>query len=455
MTKKLLVVDETNALSSDVKAALLQNFDMVVHSRVHDVGPENFPVAVVSAAATNFSSICSFIFARGIASCVVIIGADPSLDDAIMAIRAGAADFITDTDDVDAIVARVGEIVSMAGLRADLERLRTVPPNTEDFPEIMGESESVHRLKDRLKRAANSDVSILITGESGTGKDIVARALHQYGRRPGGPLIVVNCSAVPGQLMESEFFGYVRGAFTGANSDRTGFLVEATGGTIYLDEIAEMPLELQTKLLRALQEKKVRPLGQGAEIAYDARLIASSSGDLEKEVAAGRFRKDLYFRLNVVRLQLPPLRERDRDVLLLAQHFIRGARSEVKPVLGFTPAVARSLMRYSWPGNVRELQHCITAAVTSAQYDHITTKDLPVHIRDSVVSAREESLDLIPLHERERLHILEILQSVGGNKSLAARHLGLDRKTLARKLRAYKGEPTPRKARVPEDSFPD
>jgi len=203
-----------------------------------------------------------------------------------------------------------------------------------------------------------------------------------------------------------------------------------------------MPFDLQAKLLRAIQEKRVRPLGQGTEVPYDARLIASSSVDLEKEVATGRFRKDLFFRLNVVRIHLPPLRERARDVLLLAQHFIRQVRTESRPVVGFTPAVARTLLAHKWPGNVRELQHCITAAVNVAHYDHITTQDLPPTFRESVASIREDAIELMPLHERERLHILEILQSVSGNKSLAARHLGLDRKTLARKLRTYEKSAT-------------
>ena len=437
MRKTLLVIDELGELSDRVTTALRQTFDLRIAKRLDEVEAGRYPAAIVAHQSGKFAEICSAIRERELTDCVVIFGAEPSLNDAITAIRAGAADYVTDSNDVEAVLSRVTEIVTMAELRDDLERLRTEPVNLADFPEIVGESAAVHRLRDRLKRVAASEVSILMTGESGTGKDIVARALHRYGRRPDGPLIVVNCSAVPHQLIESEFFGYVKGAFTGANSDRAGFLVEATGGTIYLDEISDMPIELQAKLLRALQERRVRPLGQGTEFPYDARLIASSSKDLEREVAAGRFRKDLFFRLNVVRIQLPTLRERGRDVLLLAQHFIRASRSEVKPVVGFTPAVARALLAYSWPGNVRELQHCITAAVTTAQHDHITTQDLPANLRESVAPSREDAIELIPLHERERLHILEILQSVGGNKSLAARHLGLDRKTLTRKLRAY------------------
>lgn len=437
MTRKLLVVDEEGTLATNLKTAFVQNFALTTCKSLDDVGQQRFPLAIISAAGDRSSTICASAMERGVANRVVIVGAEPSLDEAISAIRAGACDFISNGNDANAIVSRVSEIWATVELSADMERIRAEPVTHSELPEIIGESDVIQRLRERLKRVASSDVSVLITGESGTGKDVVAHTIHRYGRRPNGPYVAVNCNALSHQLIESEFFGYVKGAFTGANEDHAGFLVEATSGTIYLDEISEIPFELQSKLLRAIQEKRVRPLGQGTEVPYDARLIASSSVDLEKEVATGRFRKDLFFRLNVVRVHLPPLRERARDVLLLAQHFIRSASSESKPVVGFTPAVARALLAYKWPGNVRELQHCIVSAVNVAHHDQITTHDLPPSLRESMTSLREDTIELMPLHERERLHILEILQSVGGNKSLAARHLGLDRKTLARKLRAY------------------
>jgi DNA-binding NtrC family response regulator len=311
----------------------------------------------------------------------------------------------------------------------------------------------MERLRDRLRRIGGSDVTVLVTGESGSGKEIVARILHS--QRGAGPFVAVSCSAIPRHLMESEFFGHARGAFTGASGDRVGLLAQASGGTVFLDEIGDMPLELQAKLLRALQQRTVRPLGQREEVRFDARVMAASSRDLEKEVAEGRFRQDLYFRLNVMRVAVPPLRERGGDILLLAQNFIERCRKPSRPIVGMTPAVARALLAYSWPGNVRELEHCILAAVAIARYDHITVAELPIEIGGSTAPLKNEIDDLVPLHELERLHILETLRSVGGNKALASRFLGLDRKTLYRKLRSYAeaaGQPPPVKDR--QDSYP-
>ena len=449
------MVDEESTLASNLQTAFAQNFSVTTCTSLDDVAHEKFPVAVVIAPGGRSSAICATAMERGVAERVVILGAEPSLDEAISAIRAGASDFLSHGSDSASIIARVSEIWAAVELSTDMARIRSETVTPPEFPEIIGESDAVQRLRERLKRVASSDVSVLITGENGTGKDTVAHAIHYYGRRPNGPYVAANCSTIPQQQIEGELFGFVKGAFPGAAGDRPGLLVEASGGTIYLDEISELPFDLQAKLLRAIQEKRVRPLGQGSEVQYDARLIASSSVELEKEIATGRFRKDLFFRLNVVRVHLPPIRERSRDVLLLAQHFIRSASSELKPVVGFTPAVARALLAYKWPGNVRELQHCITSAVNVAHHDHITTHDLPPSLREAVNSVREDTIELMPLHERERLHILEILQSVEGNKSLAARHLGLDRKTLARKLRAYErlssteGTDEPSQTRVP------
>jgi two-component system response regulator HydG len=295
-------------------------------------------------------------------------------------------------------------------------------------------------------------VTVLIGGESGSGKEIVARILHS--QRGSGPFVAVSCSAIPRHLMESEFFGHTRGAFTGASGDRTGLLLQATGGTVFLDEIGDMPLELQAKLLRALQQRTVRPLGQREEVRFDARVMAATSRDLEKEVAEGRFRQDLYFRLNVIRVQIPPLRERGNDSLLLAQHFIARAKKATRPIVGMTPAAARALRAHPWSGNVRELEHAILAAIAVARYDHITVADLPIEVGGASAPLKNEADDLVPLHELERAHILETLKSVGGNKALASRFLGLDRKTLYRKLRAYAEDSDEEPEHDRQDSHP-
>ncbi len=251
--------------------------------------------------------------------------------------------------------------------------------------------------------------------------------------------MAINCAAMPENLLESELFGHVRGAFTDARATRQGLFVRATGGTILLDEIGEMPLGMQAKVLRALQERKARPVGGDEEQPFDARIIAATNRDLEGEVDEHRFREDLFYRINVVRIHVPPLRSRGSDVLLLAQHFLeRYAAQSPRPVMGMTPAAADKLLSYAWPGNVRELQNCIERAVALAQFDHVGVDDLPEKIRDyRVVRIDVESNDpgeLLPMDEVERRYITKVLAAVGGNKTLAAQVLGFDRRTLYRKL---------------------
>jgi DNA-binding NtrC family response regulator len=453
MAARLLIVDERGTLAPRVESVLRRRFDLVGVVSPGDAKGQHFDVAVVAPRASDQVQLCKTILESHLADHVVLLGADPSLQDAIRAIRAGASDFVPDGSDAEAVQKRLSEVVELSELRSELRRLREGVPAPELHPELIGESAAMERLRDRLRRIGGSDVTVLVTGESGSGKEIVARILHT--QRGSGPFVAVSCSAIPRHLMESEFFGHARGAFTGASGDRVGLLAQASGGTVFLDEIGDMPLELQAKLLRALQQRTVRPLGQREEIRFDARVMAASSRDLEKEVAEGRFRQDLYFRLNVMRVAVPPLRERGGDILLLAQNFIERSRKPTRPIVGMTPAAARALLAYSWPGNVRELEHCILAAVAIARYDHITVADLPIEIGGSTAPLKNEIDDLVPLQELERLHILETLRSVGGNKALASRFLGLDRKTLYRKLRSYAeaaGQPLPVKDR--QDSFP-
>jgi two-component system response regulator HydG len=299
-------------------------------------------------------------------------------------------------------------------------------------------------MADALHRIASSDTSVLITGESGTGKELVARALHASGPRAGRPFVAINCAAVPETLLESELFGYVRGAFTGANSDHAGLFVQADCGTLFFDEIGDLPLALQPKLLRALQERAVRPIGSDVEVPFDVRVVAATNRDLGTAVQEGRFRQDLYFRINVIELKLPPLRNRGHDVLVLAQQFIsRYAGQADKPVVGLSAAAAEQLIAYSWPGNVRELQNCIERAVALTRYDRITVDDLPEPVRRArrsrAIVAEHDPGALLPLEEIERRHIVRALAAVRGNKTVAAEVLGLDRKTLSRKLARYSG----------------
>jgi DNA-binding NtrC family response regulator len=291
-----------------------------------------------------------------------------------------------------------------------------------------------------IDRLAASDVTVLIRGESGTGKELVARALHERGPQSQGEFVAINCGALPENLLESELFGHARGAFTDARSARTGLMMKAHGGTLFLDEIGDMPAEMQVKLLRALEQRRVRPVGGESELAWDARVIAASHRDLELAVAEGRFRQDLFFRLNVVEIELPPLRARGNDVLLIAQHFL--ARSSMNHrITGIAPEAARLMLAYDWPGNVRELRNCIDRAVALARFNQITVDDLPARIRNPERrKPAEEALlpeQFITLAELERRYIERVLDALGGHQAGAARTLGIDRKTLYRKLQQW------------------
>jgi two-component system response regulator HydG len=299
-----------------------------------------------------------------------------------------------------------------------------------------------------VTRVADTETTVLITGESGTGKELVAKALHAKSGRKDGQFVAINCAAMPENLLESELFGHTRGAFTDARTARPGLFIKASRGTLFLDEIGEMPAGMQAKLLRALQERTVRPVGGDQEQPFDARIIAATNRDLETEVEEKRFREDLFYRINVVRIHVPPLRMRGSDILLLAQHFLdRYAAQSRRPVAGMTSAAADKLLSYPWPGNVRELQNCIERAVALAQFDQIGVDDLPEKIKDyktaRISVESNDPAELLPMEEVERRYILKVLEAVGGNKTLAAQVLGFDRRTLYRKLDRVR-EPPPR-----------
>jgi DNA-binding NtrC family response regulator len=305
---------------------------------------------------------------------------------------------------------------------------------------MVGDSPAMKQVSSLVLRVAASDASVLITGESGTGKELVARAIHDRSGRKG-PFLAINCAAVPETLLESELFGHARGAFTDAHAARKGLFIEADGGTLLLDEIGEMAPGMQAKILRALQERKVRPVGGTTETPFDARIITATNRDLEAEVAQKRFREDLFYRINVVRIEVPPLRARGSDALQLAQHFLaRGAARSGKPVIGLGSAVAERLLSYEWPGNVRELENCIERAVALTAYDEITLDDLPSKIREQKMSAMlpvaDNPIELPSMQTVEDRYIQRVLQGVKGNKTLAAKILGFDRRTLYRKLAA-------------------
>jgi two-component system response regulator AtoC len=390
----------------------------------------------------NGIELCERIVANRPDVPVLVITAFGSLDTAVAAIRAGAYDFLAKPLKIDALTLAVERAVQHRFLREEVRRLRQMVVDTHHFEEVLGESAAMRRVHELLNRLVDSDGSILITGESGTGKEVVAKALHRRGRRRHGPFVAVNCAAMPEPLLESELFGHARGAFTDARTARTGLFVEAHGGTLLLDEIGDLPLTLQPKLLRALQERVVRPVGSSEEVPFDVRLIATTNRDLETAVEEGRFREDLYFRINVIHIALPPLRARGTDVLLLAQHFLAHYAGRAgKNVSSLSPAAAERMLVYGWPGNARELSNCIEHAVALTQYEQITVDDLPEKIqayrRSHVLVASDNPQELVSLEEVERRYVSRVMEAVGGNKTLAAQVLGIGRKTLYRKLEQF------------------
>jgi two-component system response regulator HydG len=384
---------------------------------------------------------------------VVVMTAYGTLDGAIAAIRAGAYDFVTKPFDLDHFSLVVDRAFGLHALRREVARLRSaVDVRAVIAPELVGKSPAIDRVRDLIARVADMDATILITGESGTGKELVARALHDASPRKNGRFVAINCAAVPEALLESELFGHARGAFTDAKASRAGLMVQASGGTLLLDEVSEMPHGMQAKLLRALQERRVRPVGSNEEIAFDARIVAATHTDLETEVAEKRFREDLFYRINVVRIDVPPLRARGNDVLLLAQQFLaRFALQSGRDVHGMSAAVAKKLLAFPWPGNVRQLQNCMERAVALARGSEIAIEDLA----DNVLAHNPSKLDVVgvdttgstaatpTMDEIERRYIRQVLHDVAGNKTLAAQLLGFDRRTLYRKLDRMNGAPLP------------
>ncbi|MGE3768503.1 MAG: sigma-54-dependent transcriptional regulator [Kofleriaceae bacterium] len=370
---------------------------------------------------------------------VVVLTAFGSFETAVGAIRAGAYDFVTKPVEIEALAIAVRRAAEHRSLRGELKRLHEVVANTRGRGDLIGASPAMQQVYQLIDQVSATDATVLITGESGTGKEVVARAIHERSRRKGGPFVALNCAAVPEQLLESELFGHAKGAFTDAKQSRQGLFQQASGGTLFLDEVGDMALTTQPKLLRALQERKVRPVGGESEITTDVRLITATNRDLEDMVEDKRFREDLYYRINVIHIPLPPLRARGGDVLLLAHSMLKHYAVVLdKKVVGISAAAAERMLAYEWPGNVRELGNCIERAVALAKFEEIQVEDLPEKVRmqptrRSAMSGSDIA-EMLTLEEIERRHVLRVLEACQGNRTDAAKVLDLDRKTLYRKL---------------------
>jgi DNA-binding NtrC family response regulator len=364
---------------------------------------------------------------------VILITAFADLETAIDALRAGASDFILKPFRIDQLLNSIQRCFDRARLARENFVLRREIRELGGLEDLVGESEAAEELRRIIRRLAPLPTTVLIQGESGTGKEVAARALHKLSPRAQRPFVPVNCGAISPEIIESELFGHVKGAFTGASESRNGLFFYAQGGTLFLDEIGELPLPMQTKLLRVLEEKKIRPVGSEREIPVDVRIVAATNRNLAPEVAAGRFRQDLFYRLDVVNIVIPPLRERPRDIPVLAHRFMEelSARLGV-PRVALTSETLDALVRYPWPGNARELRNLIERSLILGR---VPLENLTA---GSPAAREQASAAVLPLEEVEKQHILSVLQAVSGNKSEAARRLGISRKTLERKCALWK-----------------
>ena len=444
-TYRILVVDddlEMCGLLSDVLGQ--EGFSTLTISQSLEasktIKKEEFDVIVTDLRMTGLKGLDLLEEAKRVAPLtpVIIITAFGTIESAIQAMKMGAYDYITKPFQMDEFVLTVKKALENRLLKKEVVRLRKEVESRYHFHHLIGKSPAMQSIYDLIERIADSTSNVLITGESGTGKELVARAIHYNGITKEGPFIPINCAAIPETLLESELFGYKRGAFTDAKTDKKGLMVEAAEGTIFLDEVAEMSSLFQAKLLRVIEEREVRPLGDTNSYAIDVRIISASNRDIKNLIHEGRFREDLYFRMKVIDIELPPLRERREDIPLLVDHFINQfGKKPNRKISGVSEEALKILMNYSWPGNVRELENIIQRAIALCRHEVILPEDLPssmLRVQDDESLLEKGLHKKYTLDQLEKEYIKNVLIEAGGNKSKAAEILGLDRKTLYRKI---------------------
>jgi two-component system, NtrC family, response regulator HydG len=448
---RIAIVDDDETLCDLLMTSLQrQGFDPIAFGMPQDAlaalaTDTQIDAVITDVGMTEMSgfALCERIVSMRPGLPVLVLTGQRSMEAAVTSIRVGAYDFLTKPVDTKALALALTRAVQHRRLQAEVVRLRSAVAETKRPCNVVGSSTCMKRVYELMERVAPSDASVLIFGETGTGKELIARAIHEGSERASKPFVAISCAAVPASLIESELFGHARGAFTDAKAERKGLFQQASGGTLFLDEIGELPLDMQPKLLRALQERKVRPVGSNTEIPFDARIVTASNRDLEAEVLHKRFREDLYYRINVVQIDLPPLRHRGPDALALAAHFLAGfsKRAGRETELTLSAGAAEKIIRYEWPGNVRELENSMERAVALARYGEITVDDLPDRIRayrpNQFVIVADDASEVVSLDQLERRYIERVLKLVGDNKSRAAQILGVDRRTLYRKLERF------------------
>lgn len=451
-TTKILIVDDDLGHLASIKM-IVRSWGYEVETAedgdiaVEKVKSEPVDLILMDVRMTNMSGIEALkeIKTYNPAIPVIIMTAYSSIGSAVEALKAGSYDYLIKPLDFEVLKLAIERASEHAGLKEENRALKAHLKENYDMANIIGRSQAMIKLLEMMSMVARSEATVLITGESGTGKELIARSLHFNSPRREKPLVVVNCAAITETLLESELFGHEKGSFTGADKRREGRFEQADLGTIFLDEIGEMSPTMQAKLLRVLQEKEIQRVGGEETIQLDVRVIAATNRDLEFEVAQGRFREDLFYRLNVMPLNVPPLRKRQEDIPLLAQHFMKKfAEKNRKTVKGFIPLAMDMLINYEWPGNVRELENAVERAVILLTGEHITEKQLPLNITERYPDLAEPNTPDIKvtdgsrsLEEIEKEAIMETLNASGGNKAEAARRLGVTRKTLHNKLKHY------------------
>lgn len=449
-TSRILVVDDDDAHRSMLRT-MLRSWSFTVEEATDGdeavalvrEKPVDVVLTDVRMARVDGIDALKQILAYNPALPVILMTAYSSVETAVDALRLGAYDYLVKPLDFDLLKETLEQAIDRSRHSVENRELRKQLSETSECPEILGRSDTIKSMLRFIETVAPTEATVLIYGESGTGKELVARALHSASARASRPMVTVNCAALAENLLESELFGHEKGSFTGAERRREGRFAQADGGTLFLDEIGEMPLALQAKLLRALQQGEVQRVGSDTAINVDTRVLAATNRDLRKEVEEKRFREDLYFRLNVISIEVPPLRRRENDIPLLAANFLQkfSVRNH-KTIKGFSPQALDCLLRYSWPGNVRELENAVERAVILCQGDLVLEDCLPANVvnapvREDQASSAGLSLAGISLDMLEKQAIESTMRQTGDNKSETARRLGITRATLHNKLRKY------------------
>ncbi|HEX6501619.1 MAG TPA: sigma-54 dependent transcriptional regulator [Terriglobales bacterium] len=370
---------------------------------------------------------------------VIVVTGYATVQSAVQAMKSGAYDYVTKPFSLEELKLLLERVAGHLRLKTENRMLREKIKSKQGFGSIIGRAPEMEKLYRIIAKAAQSSHPVLILGESGTGKELVARSIHFSGPFQDKPFIPVDCGSLVPTLIESELFGYVKGAFTGAQQSKDGLLAIAEGGTVFLDEIGELPVDLQAKLLRAIQEKEIRPVGSTKRISINVRILAATNCDLEQGVAQGTFRRDLYFRLNVLSLRIPPLRDRRQDIPLLAEHFLERLNRTSEQPHTISDAAIKALLAYDWPGNVRQLENCLERACALSTGPDIQIADLPSSLTESSshLGGTAASTKILPMADVERQTILSAIQQLNGDKLMAARLLGIGKTTLYRKLKEY------------------